>query len=387
MTIAHPQIQRCYDVALKYAWQHPFFLIPLGHCEWAEMDSGTMKVTTRLVGTQPEITLHINPAFVEQLPDAQVFGCLAHEILHVLLGHTGRAEGRDRNLWGAATDMAINVSLTEAGICLPDGCLFPKKPDWLDSADELYDKLPPQSTQNGAGHGGDGEPSVGQGCLPESEPGPGEMRALSELAAAAKQQTRGLGSVKSFAKLLAPRPVKIPWKRLLAQVAQRAASAGGRDMQSFQRPSRKSSDIIFPGWKTVKPSLCVIVDTSGSVSDEMLATSLSHVAEIGKLVCARTFLALHDGECYWSGWVPPEGVGRLSKRCTHRGGTDPAGAFRAVADAGARFDAAVYLTDGEVGAYPAKPSNIRRMVLAIVGGSRCRTPAPDSWQELLVDLK
>jgi hypothetical protein len=101
----------------------------------------------------------------------------------------------------------------------------------------------------------------------------------------------------------------------------------------------------------------------------------------------KIFLALHDGECYFSGWIKPETtVESLSKLCGQRGGTCPEEAFEAVGAARARFDVCTYLTDGEVGIYPQKPQNVKRMIVGIVGDSRHRSKVHDGWQEILVEI-
>lgn len=443
----HQQLERCYDLALRGAWHHPFFLIPLGHCEWFEADPkqvDTMAVFTRITKNQgeakPEIQLHINTEWVRGLPDDQVFGVLCHEILHALLRHHERAGGKKEEIWGQAADMAINAGLVSSSIKIPPAGLLPPQDHFEDAAEELYElldngeikqfktynpnqvgqgcmprKAPPGQDQGngdqddnqsqegpGDGSGDDSGDSDGQGQgqgkgagdqPSDSGSGSGDSgsdRAWGEMLAQAQVHARGTGSMKSMARLFKPKPIKTQWSKLLAKIARRANARGGRDNQTWTRINRRSfeGDITLPGWQSNRPAIAAIIDSSGSVSDEMLRASISSVIECVKFSGVRCYLALHDGECYYSDWIKPETtVESLSGLCGQRGGTDPNGAFKAISEAKGRFDACVYLTDGEVGTYPDKPLNVKRMIVGIVGDRHgYRSKVHDGWLEVDVEV-
>jgi predicted metal-dependent peptidase len=381
-----------------------------------------MEIAPIVTEGKPEIHMWINPEWVAGIKDDEIFGCLCHEIMHCLLRHHDRGGGKSREEWAQAADMAINASLAESQIKLPPGVLYPPAEHKDAPAEELYDllvqnKIPrPKNYSSGL---------VGRGCMPSpsqdgSEPGQSQKdsdgtgadegsegedpsngssgsndtndanRAWGEMIAQAASYSRGTGCAKVMARVFAPKPTKTKWARLMRQVANRASSKGGRDTQTFSKTHRRSggSDFILPGWQSTSPAISVIMDTSGSVSDEMLRSSLTAVFEIAKTTSIRIFLALHDGDCYFSGWIKPETtVENLSALCGQRGGTDPAEAFEAIGKARARFDVCVYLTDGEIGAsYPNKPQNVKRMIVGIVGDSSGRTKVRDGWQEILVEI-
>lgn len=449
----HPQLERCYDLAIKGAWHHPFFLIPLGHCEWHEAINGettekveTMAVVTRLVKDgrekKPVIDLYVNTEWVQGLPDDEIFGVLAHEMLHPLLRHHERGGGKNQETWGQAADMAINASLVQSGIKLPQSGLLPPRDHFEDAAEELYalleaNEIPKPKTYNpnkvgqgcmprkadpnagkdegdesdqeaqgqGQGNGdeegeGNGQGSGnGPGGQPGDSPGQGEGesdngtdRAWGEMIAQAQSMSRGTGSAKVMARLFKPKPIKTQWEKLLKRVARRANASGGRDNQTFTRINRRSfdSDFTLPGWKSNRPAIAAIIDSSGSVSDDMLRASITSVKECARVSGVRVFLALHDGACYYADWISPEtSVEQLSRLMTQRGGTDPDEAFQKVGEAKGRFDACVYLTDGEVGTYPSKPQNVKHMIVGIVGDrqSAYRAHVPDGWQEIDVEVK
>lgn len=432
----HPQLTRCYDLAIKGAWHHPFFLIPLGHCEWYEGKPElikTMAIETRIVkeghDRKPLINLYINTEWVKGLPDEEVFGVLCHEILHALLRHHERGGGKNQEIWGQAADMAINASLVDSQIKIPRAGLLPPQNNWQDAAEELYTLLDQGQIPPPKGYDPD---SVGQGCMPkhgnpnqDGEEGSegdqegqgngsgdgegqgdgqgqgsggdgsgdsgGSDRAWGEMIAQAQSMSRGQGSAKALAKLFKPEPIKTNWKKLLQRVANRANANGGRDGQTFKRINRRSfdGDFTLPGWESNRPAVAVIIDTSGSVSDEMLRAALSSVKEIADYSKIRFFLALHDWVCYYADWMKPEtSVESLSSHVTARGGTSPDQAFAKVSEAKGRFDACIYLTDGEIGTYPDKPLNVKRMIVGILGNrsSQYRAAVPAGWQEVAVEV-
>lgn len=397
-TFDSPELQRCYDVAIRGAWAHPFFLIPLGHLHWVEVEDServqTMAVAFGADGNPQGATLMINPEFVRSLPDSQLFGVLCHEILHPLLQHAARADGKKMESWAKATDMAINASLTQSGIDLPPYALMAPREHWDASAEELYalieaDEIEsPQYDPNKATAGcmpGKGEEEAEGAAQSQAE-----QRFWGEMLAQCQAIEKGEGTSKAMAKLFARRPTKQKWDRLLKNSASRAAQKSGRDMQTFSRTNRRSTpDLILPGWQTQRPSVAVIIDTSGSVSDDMLAAALNSVIEVAKVSGVRFFLALHDGECYFSDWIKPDStVKHLSSLCGQRGGTCPRGAFLAIGKARGRFDSLVYLTDGEVGEYPAKPLNTKRVIVGVLGDrkSTYRAKVPGGWTEIGVEI-
>lgn len=413
-----PQIQRCYDVAIAGAWHHPFFLIPLGHLNWAEADPEQVPTMAVMIDvrTGQGATLFINTEWTKSLTDKHLFGVLCHEIMHPLLQHAARADGKKEESWGKATDMAINASLTSSGIELPPCALLPPREHYDSSAEEIYALIeaeeidapgydPNKATagcmpKKGQGPGqsqpGDGDQD-GQGDGDQDGQGQGQGSSQSndrfwgEMLAQCQSMAKGTGSAKAMAKLFERRPTKTKWARVLKNAASRAAAKGGRDMQTFSRANRRSTgDMILPGWQSQRPAVSVIIDTSGSVSDEMLRASLNSVVEVAKASGVRFFLALHDGECYFGDWIKPETtVAHLSSLCGQRGGTDPNDAFERVGEARGRFDCLIYLTDGEVGTYPAKPMNCKRVAVGIVGDrqSTWRAKIPPGWQEIFVDIQ
>ncbi len=85
-------------------------------------------------------TLAFNPAFASAIPDDALIGALAHEVLHLALGHHLRRRWRDAKLWNRACDFAVNQVLLESGFVLPQG--FAHDPTFTGQhAEEIYTTL------------------------------------------------------------------------------------------------------------------------------------------------------------------------------------------------------------------------------------------------------
>lgn len=77
---------------------------------------------------------------------------------------------------------------------------------------------------------------------------------------------------------------RVDWRRVLATEIRRAlGSANGRTDYTWRKPSRRQScfpNIVLPGMHHPTTSIAVVVDTSGSISDEMLNEALAEVRGI-----------------------------------------------------------------------------------------------------------
>lgn len=384
------QADRCRDVGLAIGWIHPFFLIPLSYLRFEE----TAVIPTMAVHDSGRVL--VNPQFTTGLTDRQLAGTVCHEIMHLVLQHHGRVGSRDRGKWNIAGDLAINAALRQMSIELPQGALYPPNGMELLTAEEWYEKLP-EATQkqaiagrvaagcgvekdpngNGGGQPGDedgeGDGTGAPGNAPGSEPVDWEVVAHQAEAAA-----RGTTSAQALAPLLKPREAGVRWRQVLRSTCNRVAASGGRDVQTMTRRNRRSPDgFVLPGWISVRPTVAIVIDSSGSMSDAMLSKCVAEARSAGEAAGCRVFVALHDAKCYWKGWLdvkgPPDKLGRLM---THRGGTDAHAAYLAVEGERSKFDAMIHLTDGELGAWPAVPTNVRRLVAAIVGASRYHSEPP-----------
>lgn len=113
--------------------------------------------------------IYYNPAFVEDLSRRGkniLETAVAHEVLHLALGHLWRRGPRQPDKWNAAADFAVNTVLRACGMAAPGEWLYGE--EFRDLAtEEIYTRLPdppripipwdvhlePEDTAGGSGEG------------------------------------------------------------------------------------------------------------------------------------------------------------------------------------------------------------------------------------------
>ncbi len=91
--------------------------------------------------------IYYNPNFLNSLSfDEQLF-VLAHEICHIRSNHILRSKDKNPKLWNIATDAVINTLLKDDGLLMPQKAV--NMPDAIHySAEEYYEKLLKEQEQN-----------------------------------------------------------------------------------------------------------------------------------------------------------------------------------------------------------------------------------------------
>ena len=247
-----------------------------------------------------------NPDWIMDMSLDKVKGFIAHEVMHLAVGHQARRQNRHPGKWNIAGDFAINQILIDSGFELPDTqCLNNAYRD--KSAEEIYTLLPDQDGGKGNGVIGsgqdtnDGNGSNGQNQIQDpggcggvlDAPGtggkekadPADLKqsevdwkiAATQAAQAAKNMGNLPGAVKNIIEeLLEP---KLDWRDLLRDFVERAA----RNDYTWKHPNRRflSQGIILPSLNSKEiGTACVAVDTSGSVSVHELKQFASEVNSI-----------------------------------------------------------------------------------------------------------
>jgi predicted metal-dependent peptidase len=310
-----------------------------------------------------------NPDFIAGLGQNALIGLLAHEVMHLALGHHTRRNERDPELWNVACDAAINPLLTEAGFSLPADGIQPgsgplaSAPAGL-SAEQYYailseqpdpdgDQTAPSGSDAGAESGtgtgsGDGQPDPhGTG----SGPGPGgtghdgtpganpfgevqdagapDSAALKESAAdwqvataQAQQAARGRGELpgelgRTIDAELNP---AVDWRDLLREFVTRTA----RNDYDWNRPNRRhiEAGIYLPSLRSdeVRP-LIVAIDTSGSIDAPTLARFAAELQTVTEQQPVSLTILYHDSRIqHVQTWQPSDG--ELILEPAGGGGTD-----------------------------------------------------------------
>ena len=247
---------------------------------------------------------YYNSEFLAKMPQKQLEFLMGHEVLHCVYDHMGRRGERDPKIWNIADDYCVNQDLLDQkiGEKIPVGLYDSKYRGW--SAEEVYDDLMKNAKKISIddltkmlldehldGEGDDGEGDAEGSNTPTDKEGKGrpklseeEKKAIRDeikeavMAAAQTCQAGQLpAGVKRMIKdLTAP---QLDWRSLLQQQIQSTL----RTDYTWSRASRKGWDMdaIMPGSDWDKEiDICVSIDASGSMTDEMLRDILSEVKGI-----------------------------------------------------------------------------------------------------------
>ena len=309
---------------------------------------------------------YVSPGFVDRMPVEDLAGVWVHEVSHLLRDHHGRSDrvARERELTGPgerlrmniAADMEINDDAYGDGLVTPEGAVRPRTLG-LPAGNLMEDYL--RWFQLGArtqelawldcGSGADG---LDRGW----ELGPDGAHGLSEQQRDAvrfrvAQAIKGRpGSAPNGWRRWAEEAFHPPqpWRKLLGAAIRSAVSAPGvGEDYTYGRPSRRSVSlpgIVLPSLRRRPPRVCVVIDTSGSVSDAELGSALLEVAAISRAVGGRRDL-VSVVSCDAAARVAQPLCGAEGIELLGGGGTDLRTGF-ATALRG-RPDVVVVLTDGQ----------------------------------------
>jgi len=310
--------------------------------------------------------IYVNPAYANGLSVTRFAAALIHEINHVIRDHWNRARqcgvqsSEEHNRWNLAGDCEANDDLSADKLDV-DAELwaypwtFGLKADL--PAEIYYRQLTAQSTMEFDGCGsGSGGSAMGFE-LPADDPDHPAVTALegqmvrADVADAVLKHHRSRGDVPGslvdWAQAVL-RP-KVDWRRVLAGLVREAVATVSDDGDfTYRRFGRRSSalpDIRIPGLVRHVPQVAVVVDTSGSMTQEDLERAVSEVQGILRSSSvaddAITLLAV-DAAVHEVQRVRHVGEVRMRGR----GGTDMTVGIAAALKLTPRPDIIVVLTDG-----------------------------------------
>lgn len=228
---------------------------------------------------------------------------IGHEVLHCVYDHMDKTMlgNRDRRLANIAQDYVINLDLTEANIGkkieLVEICHDYKYrgKTWLEVYDELFDEAEKEGRvqyvqsfdmhldgDEGQGQGQpDGENDGTDGPIQYTDEEKEQIRQDMQSATMQAAKAAGSGDLPSGVKrllndLLNP---QLDWRELLAMQIQSVVKSD----YTWMTPSRKGMDagMYLPGMdRETTIDIAISIDTSGSISEDMLRDFLSEVKGI-----------------------------------------------------------------------------------------------------------
>ncbi len=345
--------------------------------------------------------LYVDPEYVAGHSVALLGSVLVHQVGHLVRDHAGRSraagvDGSSRRDWATAADAEINDDLLASGLRLPEDRIVPEEQGWTRGrlAEEYFhagrgpageddeDEHHPDCGSGADGETRDWELSGEQSSgLPPSERRLVRAQVASDVLRHAKEgRGRLSGGWQRWAEdLLEPR---VDWRRVLAaEVRKGVNQTTGRVDYTYRRPSRRAQacpGVILPAMEEPRPEIAVVCDTSGSMTDDLLAAVLAEVDGILRgLVRSRVRVLSVDAT-----------VQAVQRVATVRaldliggGGTDMGAGLEAAARLRPRPSAVVVLTDG-LTPWPERPPGNLPVVVGLIGGLHARGAkawAPPAW--------
>ncbi|SDM35282.1 vWA domain-containing protein [Allokutzneria albata] len=311
---------------------------------------------------------YVSPVFVDRTPLEELAGVWVHEVSHLLRDHHGRSDRfaaaheltgpGERLRMNIAADCEINDDVFGEGLARPKGAVDPallRLPEGQLMEDYLRQFRLGQHTDEYAwldcGSGADGLDrewdlgADGAHGLTEQERDAVRFRVAQGITARPGDVPQGW---RRWAEEAFQPPQ--PWRELLGAAVRTAVSAPGvGEDYTYGRPSRRSAGlpgVIMPSLRRRPPRVCVIVDTSASVSDAELGSAIVEIAAIVRAVGGRrdlvSVLSCDAAAHVTHPLCRTEGITLVGG-----GGTDLRTGFATALRTGLRPDVIVALTDGQ----------------------------------------
>lgn len=353
--------------------------------------------TSGRVGIDDRWRIYASSEFLESLTVKETAAELIHVLNHALRDHARRARNSHVDAmtalaWNAAADCEINDDLYEDDLIDEDGWVFPEDLGMSEfmPAEHYYRHLL-----------GNGIPvhvhiECGSGCHSHAVPHEldTDSEALSDLdrtlvrravaaAVADHRKAHGTGTVPEGLARWAEQTLhpKVNWRQQLA-AALRASlhhKTGTADY-TWQRPSRRQQPqdlALRPAMTRPVPSIAVVVDTSGSMSEHELDCALTEIsAIIATVVPGDSVRVLSvDTDVQTDQHIHNANLIRLEGA----GGTNMAAGIEAAAET--KPDAIVVITDGWTPWPAIRPAGSRSVIAALTDTNRLRD-VPDWIQTI-----
>jgi predicted metal-dependent peptidase len=350
---------------------------------------------TGAVGVDQTWRLHADPEVTAGWTAAQFGSVIVHHVCHLVRAHGERALGagaavEEAATWVRCADAEINDDLLPAGLELPGNPILPRHLDQPDGrmAEQYFAAVretgkPLPRWEIDCGSGADGFPRESDADGPD-QMSPWQRELLRrQVAQDCMRHGQEPGSVPAgllrwAQDMLSP---KVDWRKLLAAELRRAiADTAGAVDYSYRRPSRRASvsgEVVLPALRRPVPEVAVVCDTSGSMTEDLLAASLTEVEALLRAIGLTRQLRVLACD---TAVAPAQRVSSARQvKLTGGGGTDMGAGLTAAAALRPRPAVAVVLTDGFT-PWPDAPPRGMRVVVGLLG---TRAPDAPGWSRVV----
>jgi predicted metal-dependent peptidase len=341
--------------------------------------------------------VYLDPAVVERTDVATLGFWLLHQVSHLLRRHADRypiagevgqgspteAPTPDQRRWNVACDAEINDDLVAGELTLPTAALIPAAIGCPAGrlAEQYWDALGDdririsRDGRAGAGHV-PGSRDCGSGCDGHARPwdcgrpglsGIGQKLVARDVAHRVREHHRQRGDVPAGWQRWADdllEPV-VSWQRVLSSAVRRGiADVTGKVDFTYRRPSRRASavpDVVLPSMRRPLPQVAMVLDTSESMSDQMLGQALAEVSGVLRGLGVgrrRVRVVCCDATAYEAQRV----LNAREARLLGGGNTDMGAGLEAASALQPRPDLIIVLTDGHTSWPQAGPGGVRVIV-------------------------
>ncbi|MDP3587182.1 MAG: VWA-like domain-containing protein [Sulfuricurvum sp.] len=308
--------------------------------------------------------------FLERRSVEEVMFILTNCVMHHVLSHQQRRLNRRGKLWQLATDYAINNLLSKSGLVIPTGANYNKEYEGM-YAEEIYDALkndlnigegdafsesgdsaPEASTMDQEGDDSSGFANI-DGIADELDTQDELQWQYAASIAQEVAQRKGampLGLERLGKKV---KPSDVDWRFELYNAVNRHM----RNNYAFMPPNKKHihRGIALPSLTSDTLSLCVAVDTSGSIDDQLLGAFMEEFKTIMQnFPSVKIELIIADAKVHAHHTF--QGGERMDFALKGGGGTDYRPMFDYVEANLPMTTMLLYFTDGE-GSFPRIPPN------------------------------
>jgi hypothetical protein len=240
--------------------------------------------------------------------------------------------------------------------------------------DELIARFPFEGTANSSMQGPWEAPPPDKSDVPGISPAEKELIKRAT-AAAIREHIKNKGTVPGHWQRWADsilEPPKVPWQKVLASSLRMAiAYVRGKTDYTYYKQNRRQSmrpDVILPGMVQPIPNIAVVLDTSGSISDDDLRNAMSEIAGILRSTAGMAPITVLATDAQVHSITPVMQIHDLKGKILGGGGTDMGVGIERASKLHPKPHIIIVITDGWTDWPEAPPHGVKVIACILPGG-------------------